>query len=141
MQLHEAQQIATPAATVAVKQILLGMDVKGGMALGMQRAETDKLGAGTDLAGRPMVLPQVVQQRKPAFEHVYVVGHNACIARRHHDGSPGCGQQIADSTADNAGNRVRTRICACFQGAGLSFGNVGTRPHGFFQLPTAVLLR
>jgi hypothetical protein len=57
-QLDKAKEVAALAAAVTVKEIFAGVDIKR---FGVQRTESDKLGAVTDRPGYPILLPQIIE--------------------------------------------------------------------------------
>jgi len=55
--LDKADEVAAPAAAVAIEKILCGIDVEGRVILRMQGTQTDELLASSDGARRPVMLP------------------------------------------------------------------------------------
>jgi hypothetical protein len=60
-QLDKAKEVAALAAAVTVKEIFAGVDIKRRPGFGVQRTESDKLGAVTDRPGYPILLPQIIE--------------------------------------------------------------------------------
>jgi len=76
-QLDKAQQIGALAATVAVEEIFAGVDIERRAGFRMQGTESDELGAVTSRLGDPVLLPQIIEQRKALFEFLEVLAHGA----------------------------------------------------------------
>ncbi len=74
-QLDKAQEIAALAATVTVKEILAGVDIERRAGFRMQGTESDELGAVTSRLGDPVLLPQIIEQRKALFEFFEILAH------------------------------------------------------------------
>ncbi len=79
-ELDKANQIATLTATMAVKEILAGVDIEGRPSLGVQGAESHQLGALTRWPADPILLSQVIEQRKSLFELFEILAHGAVLA-------------------------------------------------------------
>ena len=79
-QLDEANQIAALTAALTVKEVLAGVDIEGRPGLGMQRAESHELGAVTGRPASPILLLQVIEQRKSLFEFFEILAHGAFFA-------------------------------------------------------------
>ena len=66
--LQEANRIPAAPATVAVKEMLAGIDVEGGAGLSMQGTESGELLLSAGRASPPVEPTQVIQKRKLLFE-------------------------------------------------------------------------
>ena len=73
--LEEAKQIAALAASVAVEDILVRVDIERGPGFLMQRTEANILPA-TCRPTDPAVLLQIIEQRYPSFECFDVLAHS-----------------------------------------------------------------
>ena len=60
-QLDKSNQVATPAAAVAVEEIFAGIDVERRPGFGVQGTEPDKLGTATGRLTGPVLLPQIIK--------------------------------------------------------------------------------
>src|ERR1039458_9017908 len=78
-QLHKANQIAAPAAAVAVENILARVDIERRPGLLVQWTESDDLGSARRMTS-PVMLPQIVQKRPPPLECYDVFAHGAFFA-------------------------------------------------------------
>ena len=78
-QLDKAQEIAALAATVTVEEIFAGVDIERGPGFGVQRTESDELGAVTVRPTGPILLPQIVEQRQALFEFFDILVHGAVL--------------------------------------------------------------
>src|SRR6266550_7024263 len=76
-QLDKAQQIGALAATVAVEEIFAGVDVERRAGFRVQGTEADELGAVASRPGNPVLLSQIIEQRKALFEIFEVLAHGA----------------------------------------------------------------
>ena len=65
---------------MAVKEILAGVDIEGRPSLAVQRTESHELGALTCWPAGPILLSQVIEQRKPLFELFEILAHGAVFA-------------------------------------------------------------
>ena len=74
-QLDKAQEIAALAATVTVEEIFAGVDIERRAGFRMQRTESDELGAVTSRLGDPVLLPQIIEQRKTLLEFFEILAH------------------------------------------------------------------
>ena len=81
-QLDEANQITALSAAMTVEQIFYGVDVEGGAGFLMQWTETDEFSAIPHGTTGPVVLLQVLQQRKAPFEPCQILAHDAHVAPR-----------------------------------------------------------
>ncbi len=88
-QLEETNQVTAAPTAMTVEQVLMGVDVEGGMGFLMQRTETDELGTSSNGTTGPVVLLQVLQQRKALFEPFQILAHGAHVAPRHRVRSAG----------------------------------------------------
>ena len=79
-QLDEANQIAALTATMAVKEILAGIDIEGRPSFRVQGTESHELGALTRQPAGPILLSQVIEQRKSLFELFEILAHGAVFA-------------------------------------------------------------
>src|SRR5271157_2367496 len=79
-QLDEANEIAALAAAVAVEEILAGVDIEGRPGLWVQRTESNEFEAVTRRPGGPILLSQVIEQRKSLFELFEILAHGAVLA-------------------------------------------------------------
>jgi hypothetical protein len=68
------------AAAVAVEEILAGIDIEGRPSLEVQGTESHELGALTRGPADPILLPQVIEQRKSLFELFEILAHGAVFA-------------------------------------------------------------
>src|SRR5258708_35318814 len=78
-QLDKAKEIAALTATVTVKEIFAGVDVERRAGFRMQGTKSDELGAVSDGPGGPMLLPQIIEQRKALFQFFDVLAHDAVL--------------------------------------------------------------
>ena len=78
-QLDKAQEVAALSATVTVKEILAGVDIERRAGFRMQGTESDELGAVSDRSGDPMLLPQIIEQRKALFQFFDILAHGAVL--------------------------------------------------------------
>jgi hypothetical protein len=78
-QLDKAKEIAALTATVTVKEIFTGVDVERRAGFRMQGTKSDELGAVSDGPGGPMLLPQIIEQRKALFQFFDVLAHDAVL--------------------------------------------------------------
>src|SRR6266481_2535948 len=78
-QLDKAKEIAALSATVTVKEIFAGVDIERRVGFRMQGTESDELGAVSDGPGGPMLLPQIIEQRKALFQFFDVLAHDAVL--------------------------------------------------------------
>src|ERR1700747_3226133 len=76
-QLDKAKEIAALAATVTVKEIFAGIDVERRAGFRMKGTESDELGAVRGGLGDPILLPQIIEQRKALFQFFDVLAHDA----------------------------------------------------------------
>jgi len=65
---------------VAVKQILMCIDIKGRPSLPVQGTESHKLAAATHRAGGPILPSQIIEQRQALFEFFEILAHGAIFA-------------------------------------------------------------
>ena len=79
-QLDKANQIAALAATMAVKEIFAGVDIERRAGFRVQRTEADELGAVADRPGDPVLLLQIIEQRKALLEFFEILAHGAVSA-------------------------------------------------------------
>src|SRR5215467_4319675 len=73
--LHEANQVASQSAGVAVEQILAAVDAEGRASVLMQGAEPDEFVASSGGAPAPVVPLQVLEQRNALFEPFQILTH------------------------------------------------------------------
>jgi hypothetical protein len=78
--LDKANEIAALAATVAVKEIFVGVDIEERPGLRVQGTESNELGAVACRPGSPILLPQVIEQRKSLFQLFEILAHGAVLA-------------------------------------------------------------
>ena len=78
-QLDKANEIASLAATVTVKEIFAGVDIERRPGFRMQGTESDELGALTGRPGDPILLPQIIEQRQTLFQFFDVLAHGAVL--------------------------------------------------------------
>jgi len=64
---------------VTVEEIFAGVDVERRAGFRMQGTESDELGAVTSRLGDPVLLPQIIEQRKALFEFFEVLAHGAVL--------------------------------------------------------------
>src|SRR5438552_10816200 len=78
-QLDKAKEIAALTATVTVKEIFAGVDIERRAGFRMQGTKSDELGSVSDGPGGPMLLPQIIEQRKALFQFFEVLAHDAVL--------------------------------------------------------------
>src|SRR5213078_4647916 len=78
-QLDKAKEIAALTATVTVKEIFAGVDIERRAGFRMQGTKSDELGAVSDGPGGPMLLLQIIEQRKALFQFFDVLAHDAVL--------------------------------------------------------------
>jgi len=66
-QLDKANEIAALAATVIVEEIFASVDIERSAGFRMQGTQSDEFGAVSGGPGGPILLPQIVEQRKGLF--------------------------------------------------------------------------
>jgi len=76
-QLDKANEIAALSATVTVKEIFAGVDIKGRAGVRVQGTESDELGAVSGRPSDPILLPEIIEQRKMLFQFFDVLAHGA----------------------------------------------------------------
>ncbi len=64
---------------MTVKEILAGVDIERRAGFRMQGTESDELGAVSGGPGGPMLLPQIIEQRKALFQFFDVLAHDAVL--------------------------------------------------------------
>jgi hypothetical protein len=62
---------------VAVEEIFAGVDIERGTGFRVQGTESDELGAMTSRPEDPVLLPQIIEQRKALFEFFEILAHGA----------------------------------------------------------------
>jgi hypothetical protein len=77
--LDKAQQIAALAAAVTVEEIFANVDIERRSGFGVQRTETDELGAVADSLTGPILLPQIVEQWQALFEFFDILAHGVFV--------------------------------------------------------------
>ncbi len=90
--LDKAKEIAALSATVTVKEILAGVDIERRSGFWMQGTESDELVAVSGGPGDPILLPQIIEQRKALFQFFEVLAHDAVLPREASVGD--CGQHF-----------------------------------------------
>jgi hypothetical protein len=78
-QLDKANEIAALTATVTVKEIFAGVDIERRPGFRMQGTESDELGAVSGGPVGPILLPQIIEQRKTLFQFFDVLAHGAVL--------------------------------------------------------------
>src|SRR6266568_1376230 len=78
-QLDKAKKIAALAATVTVEEIFAGVDIERRAGFRMQGTAADELGTMTCRSRDPVLLPQIIEQRKALFEFFDVLAHGAVL--------------------------------------------------------------
>ncbi len=78
-QLDKANEIAALAATVAVEEIFVSVDVERRTGFRMQWAESNELRPERDRSGGPTLLPQVIEQRKALFQFFDILTHGGVL--------------------------------------------------------------
>jgi hypothetical protein len=78
-QLDKAKEIAALTATVTVKEIFAGVDIERRASFRMKGTESDELGAVSGGPGGPMLLPQIIEQRKALFQFFDVLAQGAVL--------------------------------------------------------------
>src|SRR6266481_1842841 len=78
-QLDKANQIATLAATEAIEEIFARVDIERRPGFRVQGTKSDDLGAVSGGPGGPVLLPQIIEQRKALFQFFDVLAHNAVL--------------------------------------------------------------
>ena len=82
-QLDKTQQIAALTATVAVEEIFASVDIERRAGIPVQGTEADELGTMTCRSRNPVLLPQIIEQRKALFEFFDIFAHGViCLRRR-----------------------------------------------------------
>ena len=76
-QLDKAYEIAALSATVTVKEIFASVHIERRAGLRMQGTESDELGAVSGGPCGPILLPQIIEQRKALFQFFDVLAHGA----------------------------------------------------------------
>lgn len=76
-QLDKAQKIAALIAAVTVEEIFAGVDIERGAGFRVQGTKSDELGAMTSRPEDPVLLLQIIEQRKTLFEFFEVLAHGA----------------------------------------------------------------
>jgi hypothetical protein len=82
VKLDKANKVASAAAAVAVEDIFGSIDVERGTIFRMQGTQTDELLVGADWPCRPIMSPQILQQREPLFQILHVIWHRPSLTRR-----------------------------------------------------------
>ena len=77
IKLNKTNQVAAASTTVAIEQILVGIDVEGRTAFYVQRAQSDIFLLATNSLGHPMVPLQIIDQRQSAFQAFQFALHYA----------------------------------------------------------------
>ena len=78
-QLDKAKEIAALSATVTVREVLAGVDIERRAGFRMQGTESDELVAVSGGPGDPILLPQIIEQRKALFQFFDVLAHDAVL--------------------------------------------------------------
>ena len=78
-QLNKAKKIAALSTTMTVKEIFAGVDIERRAGFRVQETEADELRAVTGRPGDPVLLPQIIEQRKALFEFFDVLAHGAVL--------------------------------------------------------------
>src|SRR5260370_11511853 len=78
-QLDKAKELVALCGTVTVKEILASVDIERRAGFRMKGTESDDLGAESDRSGDPMLLPQIIEQRKTLFQFFDVLAHSAVL--------------------------------------------------------------
>src|SRR5215471_16036051 len=73
--LHEANEVASLPAAVAIEQVLAWIDIEARASVLMQRTESDDLGANCGRASAPVVPLQVREQRNAFFQLFQIPSH------------------------------------------------------------------
>src|SRR6516165_962092 len=83
-QLDKAQEIAPLATTVTVEEIFASVDIERRAGFPVQGTDSDELRSMASRPGNPVLLPQIIEQRKALFEFFEVLAHVAsgCERRR-----------------------------------------------------------
>ena len=79
-QLDKVKKIAALAATMTVKEICAGVDIERRAGFRVQETEADELRAVASRPGDPVLLPQIIEQRKALFEFFNVLAHDRSFA-------------------------------------------------------------
>jgi hypothetical protein len=64
---------------MTVKEILAGIDIERRAGFRMKGTESDELGAVRGGPGDPILLPQIIEQRKALFQFFDVLAHDAVL--------------------------------------------------------------
>ena len=72
-------RITALTATIAVKEVLAGVDIEGRSGLRVQRTGSHELGTVTCRPGRPILLPQILEQGQALFEFFEILAHGAVL--------------------------------------------------------------
>ena len=78
-QLDKANEIAALSATVTVKEIFAGVDIKGRAGVRVQGTESDELGAVCGRPSDPILLPEIIEQRKMLFQFFDVLAQRRLL--------------------------------------------------------------
>jgi len=78
-QLDKAKKIAALTATVAVEEIFASVDIERRAGIPVQGTAADELGTMTCRSRDPVLLPQIIEQRKALFEFFDVLAHGAVL--------------------------------------------------------------
>ena len=82
-QLDKANQIAALATTMTVEEIFAGVDIERRASFRVQGTEADELVAVAGRSGDPVLLPQIIEQRKALLEFFEILAHSLlCLWRR-----------------------------------------------------------
>ena len=80
-QLDQPDEVAPAATTMAVEEILAGIDVERRPGFPMEGTQAHKLGRISGAASHPVAAPQVIQQRKTLFELFQFLVHGRWASR------------------------------------------------------------
>ena len=114
---HKPNQIAAVPTSVAIEQVLTGVDIKGRTRFLVQRTQAHKLLPGTASARLPVMPLQIFQHRQVLFELLQIRVHGAAPlkieATRNQSAFPGkdggAGEFLRDAVAKAVVEKKRAK--------------------------------